>query len=271
MSKAIQQKNHSILTIKEQKKTGKKISALTAYDYTMAKLIDTAGIDIILVGDSAANVICGYSTTLPITLEHMIYHAKCVSRGVKKALIILDMPFLSYQISVQQAVENCGRAMKQGHVQGVKIEGAGKQLKTIEKLTEIGIPVMGHLGLTPQSVHQLGGYKLQAIKDEEIETIIQNSKQLENAGCFSIVLEKIPSQVAKTITSNISIPTIGIGAGPYCDGQILVLYDMIGLNKDFKPKFLRHYADVANSISNAVSQYIKDIQNGEFPTEKESY
>lgn len=257
-------------TIIQMKKKKIKIACLTAYDYPTAKALDEAGIEIILVGDSAANVVAGEKNTLPITMSDMLYHTKVVARAVKNALVIADMPFLSYQCSGDEAVKNAGSFLKAGAA-GVKIEGAGPVLKTIERLVQIGIPVMGHLGLTPQSVHKFGGYKLRGKTKKEAEQIINDARNLESAGCFSIVLEKIPMQLAKKITRMLKIPTIGIGAGPYCDGQILVLHDMLGFYEDFKPKFVKQYAKIGFEIKKAVLAYINEVKSGIYPDKEHSF
>mgnify|MGYP002760900154 FL=1 len=258
-------------TVVEMKQQSEKISMLTAYDYTMARIVDQAGIDVILVGDSASNVMAGHETTVPMTMEHMIYHASCVVRGVETALVIADLPFMSYQVTAEEALENAGRMMKEAGVHGVKLEGGKPVVKTIAKIVEAGIPVMGHLGLTPQSIYKFGTYKVRATEKTEAEQLVEDAKKLEEAGCFSIVLEKIPAELAKKVTETISIPTIGIGAGPKCDGQVLVTHDMLGLNKEFKPRFLRRYDDMHSSMTNAVQHYIADIKSGDFPNENEQY
>ncbi len=237
----------------------------------MAQIIDQAGIDVILVGDSASNVMAGYDTTVPMTLDHMIYHASCVVRGVDKALIIADLPFMSYQVTPKEALISAGRMMKEAGVHGVKLEGGKPVIKTVKKIVEAGIPVMGHLGLTPQSIYQFGTYKVRATENTEAEQLVEDAKRLEQAGCFSIVLEKIPADLAAEVTAELSIPTIGIGAGAQCDGQVLVAHDMLGLNKEFKPRFLRRYADLHTSMTDAVQQYISDIKTGDFPSEDEQY
>jgi 3-methyl-2-oxobutanoate hydroxymethyltransferase len=258
-------------TVVEMKEQGEKISMLTAYDYTMARIIDQAGIDVILIGDSASNVMAGFETTVPMTMEHMIYHASCVVRGVETALVIADLPFMSYQVTSEEALANAGRMMKEAGVHGVKLEGGKSVVNTVAKIVEAGIPVMGHLGLTPQSIYKFGTYKVRATENTEAEQLIEDAKRLEEAGCFSIVLEKIPAKLAQQVTDELSIPTIGIGAGAQCDGQVLVSHDMLGLNKEFKPRFLRRYADMHSSMTNAVQQYITDIKSGDFPNENEQY
>ncbi|MEO0205082.1 MAG: 3-methyl-2-oxobutanoate hydroxymethyltransferase [candidate division WOR-3 bacterium] len=257
-------------TIFSMKKKKEKIACLTAYDYPTAKILDEAGVEIILVGDSAANVVAGEKNTLPITMSDMLYHTKVVARAVKNGLVITDMPFLSYQCSIDEAVKNAGSFLKMGAA-GVKIEGAGPVLKTIERLVQVGIPVMGHLGLTPQSIHTFGGYKLCGKTKKEAEQIIKDAKKLESAGCFSIVLEKVPMQLAKRITRMLKIPTIGIGAGPYCDGQILVLHDMLGFYDDFKPKFVKQYAKIGHEIKKAVLRYVNEVKSGVYPNKQHSF
>jgi len=248
-----------------------KIAALTAYDYLFAKLVDKAGIDLILVGDSLGNVFQGNETTLPVTIEEMIYHTKAVMRGITRSMVICDMPFMSYQTNPDDAFKNAGRIMKETNAGGVKVEGGEYIAETIYKITRNGIPVMGHVGLMPQSIHQYGSYKARGVDDKEADQIIQDAIAVEQAGAFAIVLEKIPAKLAKTISEKISIPTIGIGAGPYCDGQILVLHDMLGLNEDFKPRFVRKYLNLAKEIDNAIKQYVADIKKSDFPNENESY
>lgn len=258
-------------SVAEMKQNGEKISMLTAYDFTMAQIIDQADIDIILVGDSAANVMAGYSSTVPMTMDQMIYHASCVKRGVSNALVLCDMPFMSFQASEAEAVKNAGRIVKESGAQGVKMEGGRSIANTIDKITSAGIPVMGHLGLTPQSINQFGSYKVRATDKEEAQTLMDDAKALEEAGCFSVVFEKIPAALAEKITEELSIPTIGIGAGPGCDGQVLVVHDMLGLNKAFNPKFLRRYADLNSEMTNAVQRYIEDVKSGDFPNKDEQY
>lgn len=258
-------------TVVDMKRTGEKISMLTAYDYTMARIIDDAGIDVILVGDSASNVMAGYDTTVPMTLDHMIYHASCVVRGVDRALVIADLPFMSYQVTSKEALISAGRMMKEAGVHGIKVEGGKPIVDTVRKIVEAGIPVMGHLGLTPQSIYKFGTYKVRATEDTEAETLLEDAKRLEEAGCFSIVLEKIPAKLAAKVTGELSIPTIGIGAGADCDGQVLVTHDMLGLNKEFNPRFLRRYADLHTVMTEAVKKYAEDIKKGDFPNEDEQY
>ncbi|MBN1894584.1 3-methyl-2-oxobutanoate hydroxymethyltransferase [bacterium] len=255
----------------EMKKQGDKIACLTAYDWLFASLLDQAGLDVILVGDSAAMVFSGHETTLPISLDEMVYHSRCVSRGVKRALIVADMPFLSFQISPEETLRNAGRFLKEGGAEAVKIEGGMAVAETIRRLTGAGIPVMGHLGLTPQSIKAFGGYRVRGKKRDESAELVRDAKILERAGVFSIVLEKIPATLAKKITAGVSVPTIGIGAGPSCDGQILVTPDMLGLFEKFKPKFVRQYAKLGPAVVDAVSRYAADVKKGRYPSREESY
>ncbi len=258
-------------TVVDLKHRGEKISMLTAYDYTMASIIDQAGIEIILVGDSASNVMAGYETTVPMTLEHMIYHTSCVVRGVQRALVIADLPFMSYQVTAKEALINAGRMMKEAGAHAVKMEGGKSIVGTVKKIVDAGIPVMGHLGLTPQSIYKFGTYKVRATDEEEANALIADAKLLQDAGCFSIVLEKIPATLAERVSKELDIPTIGIGAGAGCDGQVLVIHDMLGLNKDFNPRFLRRYADLNSIMTEAVQGYIKDVKSRDFPNKDEQY
>lgn len=258
-------------TVVDMKAKGEKISMLTAYDYTMAQIIDQAGIEIILVGDSASNVMAGHETTVPMTLDHMIYHTSCVVRGVTRALVIADLPFMSYQVTAKEALISSGRMMKEAGAHAIKLEGGKSIVDTVKRIVDAGIPVMGHLGLTPQSIYKFGTYKVRATEEEEAEELIRDARLLEEAGCFSIVLEKIPAKLAAKVTDALSIPTIGIGAGPQCDGQVLVIHDMLGLNKEFNPRFLRRYADLNSVMTDAVQNYIKDVKNKEFPNKDEQY
>jgi len=253
------------------KKSGVKISALTAYDFITAKLLDQAGIDLILIGDSLSNVFQGNETTLPVTMDEMIYHTKAVTKGVQRAMVVVDLPFMSYQLSVDEGFRNAGRIMKETSAGGVKLEGGERVAETIRKITEAGIPVMGHIGLTPQSIHQFGGYRERGRSDEEAKEILKDAKIIEQAGAFSMVLEKIPAELAKEVSESVSIPTIGIGAGVHCDGQILVTPDMLGLNIDFHPRFVRKYGSFAEQTISGVKQYIEDVKKKDFPSEKESY
>ncbi len=258
-------------TVVDMKAKGEKISMLTAYDYTMGQIIDQAGVEIILVGDSASNVMAGHETTVPMTLDHMIYHTSCVVRGVNRALVIADLPFMSYQVTAKEALISSGRMMKEAGAHAIKLEGGKAIVDTVKRIVDAGIPVMGHLGLTPQSIYKFGTYKVRATEDEEADELIRDAKLLEEAGCFSIVLEKIPADLAAKVTDALSIPTIGIGAGPQCDGQVLVLHDMLGLNKEFNPRFLRRYADLNSVMTDAVQNYIKDVKNKDFPNKDEQY
>ncbi len=256
--------------IMQMKKDGKKIAMLTSYDYTMAQIVDQAGMDIVLVGDSASNIMAGNLTTLPITIDEMIYHARCVARGVKRAMVICDMPFGSYQISREDGIRNAVRMMAESGADGLKLEGGEEFIDTIRGIVNAGIPVMGHLGLTPQSVYKFGGYSVRAKEDAEASKLLSDAKLLEQAGCFSLVLEKIPAELTKKVCQMVSIPVIGIGAG-IADGQVLVAHDMLGMNDSFKPKFLRRYADLHAIMNDAIGQYITDVKDGSFPNETESY
>lgn len=258
-------------TLRKMKFDGEKITMLTAYDFTTAKMVDAGGVDSILIGDSAANVMAGFETTLPITLDQMIYHTQCVARGVSRALIVADLPFGTYQSNSEKALESAVRMMKEGGAHAVKIEGGAEIEDSIRKIVNAGIPVMGHLGLTPQSIYQFGTYKVRAKENAEAEKLLADAKLLEELGCFALVLEKIPAELAKMVTESVSIPTIGIGAGANCDGQVLVYHDMVGMNKGFAPKFLRRYLDLYTEITGAVTQYVKDVKSADFPTKNESY
>ena len=258
-------------TLRKMKFDGEKITMLTAYDFTTARMVDAGGIDTILVGDSAANVMAGHETTLPITLDQMIYHAQCVVRGVDRALVVVDLPFGSYQSDPQKALDSAVRIMKESGAHAIKLEGGAEVEKSVKRIVNAGIPVMGHLGLTPQSIYQFGTYKVRAKEEEEAEKLMKDAKLLEELGCFALVLEKIPASFAKKVSESISIPTIGIGAGKDCDGQVLVYHDMVGMNKDFSPKFLRRYLELYGEITNAVAEYVKDVKSVNFPNEKESY
>lgn len=258
-------------TVVDMKAKGEKISMLTAYDFTMAQIIDQAGIEIILVGDSASNVMAGHETTVPMTLDHMIYHTSCVVRGVDRALVIADLPFMSYQVTTKEALISAGRMMKEAGAHAVKLEGGEYIVDTVKRIVDAGIPVMGHLGLTPQSIYKFGTYKVRATETEEADELMRDAKLLEEAGCFSLVLEKIPADLAAKVSEELSIPTIGIGAGPSCDGQVLVIHDMLGLNKEFNPRFLRRYADLNSVMTEAVQNYIKDVKNKDFPNKDEQY
>ena len=258
-------------TLSLLKKKGIKIASLTAYDFITAKILDEAGIDVILVGDSLGNVFQGNDTTLPVTMDEMIYHTKAVSKGVNRAMLVVDMPFMSYQLSIDEGFRNAGRIMKETPAGAVKLEGGLRVADTIKKITDSGIPVMGHIGLTPQSIYQFGSYRERGRDNDEAEEILRDAEAIEQAGAFAIVIEKIPAQLSKKISEKLTIPTIGIGAGVYCDGQILVTPDMLGLNVDFHPRFVRYYAELANQISGAVKNYIGDVKQTKFPSEEESY
>ena len=258
-------------TLTEMKSRGEKISMLTAYDFTLAGIIDKAGIDVILVGDSASNVMAGHETTLPITLDQMIYHASSVIRGVHRALVVVDLPFGSYQADSKEALRSSIRIMKESGAHAVKLEG-GSQIKgSIERILQAGIPVMGHLGLTPQSIYKFGTYTVRAKQEEEAEQLINDAKMLEKVGCFSIVLEKVPAKLAEKISKKISIPVIGIGAGRNVDGQVLVIHDMLGMSKEFNPRFLRRYLDLNQIITDAVSKYSSEVKSEDFPNKEEQY
>ena len=255
----------------EMKVRGEKIAMLTAYDYTFAGIVDQAGIDIILVGDSAANVMAGHETTLPITIDQMIYHAQSVMRAVKNPLVVCDMPFGTYQGNPKEAVRSAIRIMKESEVDAVKLEGGSEIMESVERILSTGIPVMGHLGLTPQSIHKFGTYAVRAKEEAEANKLIEDAIALEKAGCFAIVLEKIPAALAKKVSEAVKIPTIGIGAGPHCDGQVLVMHDMLGLNNSFSPRFLRRYANLHEESLNAIRNYVADVKSCDFPNEREAY
>ena len=258
-------------TLQEMKRSGEKIAMLTAYDFSMARILDGAGTDVLLVGDSASNVMAGNETTLPITLDQMIYHATSVVKGVSRALVVVDMPFGSYQGNSSEALRSAIRIMKEAGAHAVKIEGGEEIRESIMRILSAGVPVMGHLGLTPQSIYKFGTYTVRAKEEAEAEKLLKDAKLLEEYGCFSIVLEKIPAELARKVAESVSIPIIGIGAGPHVDGQVLVMQDMLGITKDFKPRFLRRYADLHTVISDAVDNYIKDVKNKDFHNEKEKY
>ena len=257
--------------LQEMKNNGEKIAMLTSYDYSMASVVDSGGIDVILVGDSASMVMAGYETTLPITLDQMIYHATSVVRGTKRALVVVDLPFGSYQGNSKEALNSAIRIMKESGAHAVKLEGGKEISESVERIVAAGIPVMGHLGLTPQSIYKFGTYTVRAREQAEADKLKEDIKILETAGCFSVVLEKIPAQLAAEATASVHIPTIGIGAGNRCDGQVLVINDMIGLTKGFTPRFLRQYLNLFDEINNAVGNYVKDVKAGDFPSEKEQY
>lgn len=255
----------------EMKQRGEKIAMLTSYDYSMAKIVDAAGIDVILVGDSAANVMAGYETTLPITLDMMIYHACSVVRAVNRALVVVDLPFGTYQGNSKVALDSAIRIMKETEADAVKIEGGEEILESVNRILSAGIPVMGHLGLTPQSIHKFGTYTVRAREEAEAEKLVRDARLLEEAGCFAVVLEKIPAVLAERVSKELSIPTIGIGAGGGTDGQVLVIHDMLGINKGFSPRFLRRYADLHTVMIDAVGRYVADVKSQDFPNEQEQY
>ena len=264
-------KRITVKTLTDMKSKNEKISMLTAYDYTMAQIVDGSGIDVILVGDSASNVMAGHETTLPITLDQMIYHASSVIRGVKRSLVVVDLPFGTYQSDSKEALRSAIRIMKESGAHSVKLEG-GKEIKdSIKRIINAGIPVMGHLGLTPQSIYKFGTYTVRAKEEAEAAKLIQDAKMLEKVGCFAIVLEKIPAKLAATISKTLSIPVIGIGAGSEVDGQVLVLHDMLGMTKQFNPRFLRRYLSLYDDMSKAISQYSKDVKTKNFPNKEEQY
>ena len=257
--------------LQEMKNRGEKIAMLTAYDFSMAKIIDAALVDVILVGDSASNVMAGHETTLPITLDQMIYHAASVVRAVKRALVVVDLPFGTYQGNSGEALRSAIRIMKEAGAHAVKLEGGREVKESVERILSAGIPVMGHLGLTPQSIYKFGTYTVRAKEEEEAKKLIDDSTLLAECGCFGLVLEKIPATLAKKVTESIHIPTIGIGAGPDTDGQVLVMQDMLGINKEFKPRFLRRYADLDTIVTGAVKNYVSDVKSKSFPSEDEKY
>ncbi|MCA1920390.1 3-methyl-2-oxobutanoate hydroxymethyltransferase [Flavobacterium piscis] len=271
---SVAKKDYKRITTKsliEMKSNGEKISMLTAYDFTMAKIVDTAGVDVILVGDSASNVMAGHETTLPITLDQMIYHASSVVRAVERALVVVDLPFGSYQSDPKEALRSAIRIMKESGGHAVKLEG-GKEIKeSIKKILNAGIPVMGHLGLTPQSIYKFGTYSVRAKEDQEAEKLIEDAKLLEKVGCFAVVLEKIPADLAKKVAESISIPVIGIGAGGGVDGQVLVIHDMLGMNNEFSPRFLRRYLNLYEEMTKAIGQYAADVKSSDFPNSGEQY
>ena len=271
MSNSKKYKRVTVKSLVEMKASGEKISMLTAYDYTMAKIVDGAGIDVILVGDSASNVMAGHETTLPITLDQMIYHASSVVRAIERSLVVVDLPFGTYQSDSKEALRSAIRIMKESGGHAVKLEG-GKEIKgSIKKILNAGIPVMGHLGLTPQSIYKFGTYSVRAKEEEEAEKLLRDAKLLERLGCFAIVLEKIPAKLAEKVAEELRIPVIGIGAGNGADGQVLVLHDMLGMTHEFNPRFLRRYMNLFESMTNAIGQYISDVKSSEFPNNEEQY
>jgi 3-methyl-2-oxobutanoate hydroxymethyltransferase len=271
---SVYSENNRLITvqrIKEMAARGEKIAMITAYDYSMAKLVDAAQVDIVLVGDSAANVMAGYSTTLPITLNEMIYHACSVVRGTKRALVVVDLPFGTYQGNSKEALCSAIRVMKESSANAVKLEGGKQIVESVARILSAGIPVMGHLGLTPQSINKFGTYVVRATEDEEAQTLLEDAHALEDAGCFAIVLEKIPALLTKKIADELTIPVISIGAGMYADGQVLVLHDMLGITEEFSPRFLRRYLNLGEQIRGAVKQYVTDVKSKDFPNESEQY
>ncbi|HEX7079423.1 MAG TPA: 3-methyl-2-oxobutanoate hydroxymethyltransferase [Gammaproteobacteria bacterium] len=257
--------------LREMKASGEKIACLTAYDNLTAAILDRAGIDLILVGDSAGNAFAGHDTTIPMTMEQMLYHTQVVTRGVNRALVVGDLPFMSYQVSEEDALRNAGRFVKEALAEAVKLEGGEPVCPTVKRIVDAGIPVMGHLGLTPQSIHQFGSYKARGVADAEARRILRDAKALEEAGVFALVLEKVPAALAKEVTTSVDVPVIGIGAGPFCDGQILVTPDMLGLFTKFRPRFVRRYAELAATMEDAFRRYGDDVRSGSFPSDDESY
>lgn len=258
-------------TLQELKNAGQKIAMLTAYDFSMASIVDDAGVDVILVGDSASNVMAGHETTLPITLDQMIYHASSVVRAAKRALVVVDLPFGSYQGNSKEALASAIRIMKESGAHAVKLEGGIEIAESVSRILTAGIPVMGHLGLTPQSIYKFGTYNVRAKEDAEAQKLRDDALKLQELGCFAVVLEKIPAQLGQQVSQSLSIPTIGIGAGQFCDGQVLVIHDMLGINKGFKPRFLRQYANLYDIMSDAIKNYTSDVKSGSFPNDKEQY
>ncbi|MFM9060744.1 MAG: 3-methyl-2-oxobutanoate hydroxymethyltransferase [Bacteroidota bacterium] len=258
-------------TLAEMKQAGEKIAMLTAYDFTMARILDRSGVDVLLVGDSASNVMAGHETTLPITLDQMIYHASSVVRAVQRALVVVDLPFGSYQGNSKEALQSTIRIMKESGAHAVKLEGGREVVESVSRILSAGVPVMGHLGLTPQSIYKFGTYSVRAREEEEAERLLEDARALEAAGCFGLVLEKIPSQLAQKVASSLHIPVIGIGAGSGVDGQVLVMHDMLGLNSEFSPRFLRRYLQLDGLVTQAVQSYIRDVRSGDFPSASEQY
>lgn len=258
-------------SLQKMKAQGEKIAMLTAYDYTLAGIIDSAGIDVVLVGDSASNVVAGHETTLPITLDQMVYHAASVVRAVARALVVVDLPFGTYQADSKEALRSALRIMKESGAHAVKLEGGAEIKESVERILQAGIPVMGHLGLTPQSIYKFGTYTVRAREEAEAEALIKDAKMLEKLGCFALVLEKIPATLAQTVAAEVQIPIIGIGAGQHVDGQVLVLHDMLGMTQEFSPRFLRRYLNLQEDISNAVAHYTQDVKKGDFPNDQEQY
>jgi 3-methyl-2-oxobutanoate hydroxymethyltransferase len=271
MSASAEIKRVTTHTLQKMKSSGKKISMLTAYDFSFAKIFDDAGIDVLLVGDSASNVMAGHETTLPITLDHMIYHASSVIRGARRCLVVVDLPFGSYQSNSDIALASAIRIMKETGAHAIKMEGGAEVLDSVKRIISAGVPVMAHLGLTPQSIYKFGTYTVRAKEKAEAEKLKADALLLQEAGCFAVVLEKIPATLAREVSEKLQIPTIGIGAGNFCDGQVLVMHDMLGINTEFKPRFLRQYLNLYEQISGAIKNYISDIKSGSFPNESESY
>ena len=261
----------TIHTLQKKKAASDKITMLTCYDATFARLLDDAGIDVLLVGDSLGMVVQGHSTTLPVTLDEIIYHTRAVVRGTQRAQVVGDMPFMSYQTSVDEAMRSAGRLIKEGGAEAVKLEGGAQHAELVRRLVATGIPVMGHIGLTPQSVHQMGGFKVQGRDHDTARRLVEDARALEHAGAYALVLEGIPLELAAAITAAVSVPTIGIGAGPACDGQVLVIYDLLGMNEEFKPKFVRRYENLSVRIRTAVDEYIDEVRSSRFPSEDESF
>ncbi|HTF90041.1 MAG TPA: 3-methyl-2-oxobutanoate hydroxymethyltransferase [Planctomycetota bacterium] len=270
-SKSARSRKVTTRSLLQMKAAGEVITALTAYDFLMAELIDQAGIDVILVGDSAGMVVQGFETTIPVTMEQMLYHSAVVARGVERALVVADMPFMSYQVNPDEALRNAGRMIKESSVEAVKLEGGKNICPTIRRIVDVGIPVMGHLGLTPQSIHKFGTYQVRATEPEEADELRRDARALEEAGVFAIVIEKVPAELAREISSAARVPVIGIGAGPGCDGQILVSHDLLGIYTRFHPRFVRRYAELGREMQSAFERYAKDVRAGEFPSPDESY
>ncbi|MGO4918871.1 3-methyl-2-oxobutanoate hydroxymethyltransferase [Maribacter spongiicola] len=271
---SVAKKEYKRVTVKslvDMKKNGEKISMLTAYDYSMAKIVDAAKVDVILVGDSASNVMAGHETTLPITLDQMIYHASSVIRAIDRALVVVDLPFGSYQSDPKEALRSAIRIMKESGAHAVKLEGGAEIKESVKRILAAGIPVMGHLGLTPQSIYKFGTYTVRAKEDEEAEQLMEDAKLLEKLGCFGVVLEKIPAELTKKVSESLTIPTIGIGGGKYADGQVLVVHDLLGMTHEFNPRFLRRYMNLYEEMGNAISNYVSDVKSQDFPNDDEQY
>lgn len=266
-----QVKKVTVPSLRVMKAQGRRIAMVTAYDYVTGRIVDEAGADVVLVGDSLAMVALGHETTLPVTLDEMLHHTRAVRRGVKRALVVGDMPFGSYQGSVAEAVGNAARFLKEAGADAVKLEGGRRVAEAVRRMTEVGIPVMGHIGMTPQSVHQMGGFKVQGREEAQRRALLEDAKALEEAGVFTLVLEAIPAELAQVITAAVSVPTIGIGAGPHCDGQVLVITDLLGFTDDFRPKFVKRYAELGEAARRAVAEYCREVRDGMFPTEEYSY